>query len=832
MSNKINSKYDYILILIFVSIALLTISYFYVVNMGNRMQNFKSYKKVTQDLLLLDVEINNFLKNETGFRNYDIMVRKVKKFRKHIKILDNEKFYDEFGKDLKKELKDIEECFEKKVGLIERYKTYHATTIGSIGYILNLSKKLKAKELSKSDALMLDEIIKEYLNFFIYHNYNKENVERNIKILQQMYDKYKLIEFKFIEANIKAGYRDISNVDEIIQDVAKLHLYYKVLDLDTTISKRYEKTINQQKMFTLISFLISLILMFLMIWVYFRSLKTKKELIAFRYAVDNSDDTVVMTDVNRRITYVNDAFVKNTHYTKEEAYGKNPRILKSGLLPDIFYKNLNDTLDRGEKWFGEFINKTKDGEIYYERASITPMFIDDKLTGYLAIKLNVTEYIKAKDKAEYLAYHDQLTELPNRIKFDIKLKEILDSVKDSIETISIAIIDLDGFKYINDTLGHYYGDEMLKIIARRIAEEDLREGDELFRIGGDEFLVLFKPNTPKEVCSKVSHEIIETINKKADINSHILQVGASIGLAEFPTDANSAQELLKCADIALNKVKSSGKNSFKYYTSDLYDEIQRKIKIEQALVAALESDEFYNVYQPKYSLKTKEIYSLEVLVRWNSKTLGIISPNEFIPVAEEMNIVGKIWEKVMSRACGEFVAMKKECQNLKMFSVNISAVQLKDETLFSKLKEYIEVYGKQGLRASNIGIEVTETHVMSNLQESQCTLNRFKDYGCKIFLDDFGTGYSSMAYLKKLPIDLIKIDKEFTDGVAEQGSDTQIVKAVVAISEGFGFKVVAEGIETKEQEDILLQLGVDYGQGFYFCKPKTKDEIIEFFKSV
>lgn len=345
----------------------------------------------------------------------------------------------------------------------------------------------------------------------------------------------------------------------IKQEYLKIDIKSLLILIEDKLQKEYDKSINNQQKIALLLFVISIIFLMISILAYIKSVKIKKELKAFKYAVENSDNSIVMTDKDRKITYVNESFEKVTGYKREDALGKNPHILKSGKLPSEFYRQMNEILDRGEKWSGEFININKFGDIYYETASITSIINDDELTGYLAIKLNVTDYVREQEKVEFIAYHDNLTQLPNRRSLEKKVNELISKNK----KFALFFIDLDGFKIVNDTLGHDIGDLLLKEVGR-IFEETLRVEDYIFRIGGDEFAVILNFSDEKDI-EIVANKIIENINKPIKIKNHNLYVGCSIGITKFPQDAKDLQGLLKYSDTAMYKAKENGKNRFEFY---------------------------------------------------------------------------------------------------------------------------------------------------------------------------------------------------------------------------------------------------------------------------
>jgi len=673
--------------------------------------------------------------------------------------------------------------------------------------------------------------------------------------------------------------------------------------------------------------------------------KVKNELAAFKYAVENSDNSIVLTDAKKNILYVNDNFEKITGYLKDDVFGQTPHVLGSGDTPQDVYDDLNRKLERGDKWEGEFVNKKKDGTLFYEKASIVPIKIDEKITNYLAIKLDITEYIeqseelklsaaifenikegilicgadkkiltvnrsfesilgyskneligekpslfksgfhdfifykkmwqdlkekgswrgkiydkkksgemipiwlnisaiknnngeisryvavhtslqeiiKSQKKAEFLAYHDSLTSLPNRLKLESDLEYTINIATRNELEIFVLFIDLDRFKIINDTLGHGIGDELLKVVANRI-KSVLRETDILARMGGDEFIVVLDTSRNKKGSGFVCEKILNIIKEPIVIEGNNLNTTASIGVAVFPEDGRDITSLIKNADTAMYYAKKLGKNNYQFYDEKLSLDVHAQLKIEQSLKSAISNNEFYLNYQPQYNLETKKVTSFEALVRWQSKDLGYVRPDKFIPIAEDNGMIYDIGKFVFEQACEDFVEFKKVNKRLKYIAINISSVQFKDKNF---VNDIFYIVCKYNLKPSEIELEVTERYVMEYSQSNLSTMDELRDLGFRFSIDDFGTGYSSMGYLTKFPIDIIKVDKSFVDGTPDDNNNVQIVKAIVVLSKSLGFSVVAEGIEYKEQENFLQSINCDFGQGYLFSKPLSfKDTLM------
>jgi diguanylate cyclase (GGDEF)-like protein/PAS domain S-box-containing protein len=815
------SKYiDFVLVFLFLFIVVLTLFIYNLTQINNKIKDFNHYLIVINNIKVLHNEFDSIIYNKATFINYDDLVSKTNHTYSLLDEIDNDKFYKEFGYELKPTLKILKNKWLLKHDYIERFKSNNSVVIGSLNYIIELIKNIKATNTIKefNDILLIDNSLSTLFKLFINIEFDKNIIENSENNLSYLLKKYNNSDFKFLVKKYNLIINDLKQSSIIKDEYLNIDVKSVLELIELRLNEEYDKSIKKQKNLSILLFIVSIFFLIISLLAYIKSLKIKKELIAFKYAVENSDNSIVMTDKDRKITYVNESFEKVTGYNREDVLGKNPHILKSGKMPSDFYKQMNEILDRGEKWIGEFININKFGDIYYETASITPIITDGKIMGYLAIKLNITEYIKQQQKVEFIAYHDNLTLLPNRRSLEKKVNELTFKASNNKSKFAILFIDLDGFKMINDGLGHDIGDLLLKEIANRF-KKTLRESDNVFRVGGDEFTVILEYTNDENIIETVANKIIKNVNKQIIIKNHSLQVGCSIGIAKFPQDAGNLLNLLKYSDTAMYKAKQNGKNRFEFYSRDLSNSVHTRLNIEQSLTKALQNNEFYLVYQPKYDLSTKKIFSVEALIRWNSQILGKISPIDFIYVAEEMGFINQLGLFVFRKACEDFKYLKDKT-DIKLISINVSTIQLMNENF---VNEILEIIALTKIPATSIGIEITETYIMKNIVDIQKTLQELRILGIKIIIDDFGTGYSSMQYLQKLPIDIIKIDKSFVDPLSKNDNQA-IIKAIIAISKSFDYKTVAEGIETQEQEDILLNLGIDFGQGFLFSKPKTLDE--------
>ena len=440
----------------------------------------------------------------------------------------------------------------------------------------------------------------------------------------------------------------------------------------------------------------------------------------------------------------------------------------------------------------------------------------------LALESREKELQATYDNLLYFSNRDPLTMLANRRYF---ISELDNAIKEALEKnkkVALLFIDLDYFKDINDSLGHNVGDKLLQAVSNKLVEI-VEELGLVGRFGGDEFVVLINKFDSDKKIKKIVIQILESFEEKFEISNLILKISASIGISFFPNDANSTTELIKQSDLAMYHSKELGRNTYSFFTKELSNNLEEKIKIINALKEALENkDEFQLLYQPKISTKTGKMVSIESLIRWNSKTLGYVYPSKFISIAEETNMIIPLGEWILKQACNDFQKLIKEGLELEHISINVSSIQLQDEKFFSILNHVIK---ETTINPKKIELEITESFIATDSKNALEILNKIRQKGIALAVDDFGTGYSSMSYLKKLPINRLKIDKSFVDELPVCQESVAIAKAIVSLAKTFGLQITAEGVETKEQLDFLINEECDEIQGYYYSKPITLEEI-------
>ena len=441
-----------------------------------------------------------------------------------------------------------------------------------------------------------------------------------------------------------------------------------------------------------------------------------------------------------------------------------------------------------------------------------------KLSGSLS---DITDMKKVEAQVTFLAYYDVLTKLPNRTHFMERLKEEITKADANNTSGAVLFIDLDNFKNVNDTLGHNYGDELLKQIAENL-KVVLRTQDIACRLGGDEFLILLTELQDKGDIIKCAETTLKILNNVYEINDKQLYVSGSIGIATFPKDSTDPNVLLKNADAAMYKAKEAGKNKYKFFNENMLKILERKTKIERVLRNAIKNNELVIHYQPQYDIKNGAIIGIEALLRLNSEELGMVSPGEFIPVAEETGLIVEIGEWCLRNACEKNLELKRKGFQYNCISVNISAVQIQQNDFTDTIKRILD---EVGLEPKYLEIELTESVLMKSLEINADILSQLRDIGVKVALDDFGTGYSSLNYIRKIPLDKLKIDRSFITDLTTLQKNQEICEGIIQMAHNLGLEVIAEGVEKSSQLELLKEKLCDSVQGFLYSVPLTEDEL-------
>lgn len=533
----------------------------------------------------------------------------------------------------------------------------------------------------------------------------------------------------------------------------------------------------------------------------------------------NQSVILAITDLSGKITYANEHFCEISGYESHELIGRTHKMLNSGEHSQMFFKELWETISSGAVWRGEIKNRKKDGTCYWADSTIVPMLDEEEQPfQYMAIRYDVTKQKRNEEHIEWLANVDSLTALPNRRLFDQTLVNCIENAqeeKKAQERFGLLFLDLDSFKYINDTQGHKMGDRLLVQVASRF-QEIIGDKGLVARIGGDEFAIIIYSVADAQELKKIAQQLVKKLKAPFHVGNLKLRMTCSIGLALYPESGLTSDSLMKVADTEMYKVKKSRKNGFSFSEGALDFSNQRLFKIQNNLRDALFDEQFYLVYQPKVSPYQHRITGFEALIRWRHEDLGEVSPGEFIPVAEEIGMLNELNDWVLNKVCQQLNEWKAEGYALMPISINLSATQFMHEDF---AEEFLETLRKYNIATRWIQIEITESTFLENTAQAQRLLDRMKFAGIKVALDDFGTGYSSLSYLINLNLDVLKIDKSLIKGISKNFQDKRVVETVIQLGKDLGLRVVAEGIENKEEFNLIARNGVDEIQGFYYSRP-------------
>jgi diguanylate cyclase (GGDEF)-like protein/PAS domain S-box-containing protein len=536
---------------------------------------------------------------------------------------------------------------------------------------------------------------------------------------------------------------------------------------------------------------------------------------------DHTAEAILITDADTRILSVNRAFTEISGYAAAEVIGKRPSLLKSQRHTRAFYEELWAELLAKGVWQGQIWNRRRDGEAYLAWQTISTIADrTGKIQRFVAVSSDMTELHRKDEQIRHLAYHDALTGLPNRLLLQDRLAQAIEVARREREQVAVMFIDLDRFKVINDSLGHEAGDSLLIEASHRL-QRRLRRSDTLARLGGDEFVVVLPFVETLGEVAEVAEDIIESFAPPILVAGHEMRVTASLGIAVFPRDGDDVGTLMRNADTAMYGAKGAGRNTFRFFDSVMNAEMLDRLNLEEALRRALQNREFVLFYQPKIDLATRQFAGVEALIRWQSPERGQVSPNFFIPLAEETGLILEIGDWVLEEACRQAAAWVHEGMWPVKVAVNVSARQFLDEGFADRVGALLKQYA---LDSSLIQIEMTETAVMSNPEQAVGQLQRLRRLGIGVAVDDFGTGYSSLNYLKRLPLTTIKIDRSFIRSVDQDSDNAAIVGAILGLAESLGLSVVAEGIETEGEERHLVDVGCPVAQGFRYSKPLPAGE--------
>lgn len=550
--------------------------------------------------------------------------------------------------------------------------------------------------------------------------------------------------------------------------------------------------------------------------------KAEEKIRTLSQAVEQSPISIMIVSVTGIIQYVNSAFERVTGYKLAEVDGEKITVLiPDGLLAD-FQAGLASSMAKGEVWEGEMLIRKKTGDTFWEYAHFAPVRDEyNKIIHYLGVKEDISLRKEHEEKILHQAHFDVLTNLPNRFLSLDRLSHMLSEAVRNNESAALLFIDLDDFKKVNDSLGHEMGDKLLIEAAARL-KSVVREGDTVGRLGGDEFIVLLGGLQNPANAQLTAENLLDRFRDAFRVDGRELMMTATVGIAVYPGDGDSASELLRSADAAMYHAKELGRNTYSFFTEEMNKLVTRRLALEEQIHGALDRGEFEVIYQPQVEVGSSQIVGVEALLRWHNPALGDVPPDEFIPVAEQTGLIVSIGQFVLAEALRNAAYWQETYSRDFRMAVNFSPRQFRDPNLVAFIKRTVDDYGLSG---KTLELEITEGVLMSGQRYIYDIFEALKGLGVCISMDDFGTGYSSLSYLRNYSFDLLKIDRSFVNDITVDPADRELINAAIKMAHSLQLKVVAEGVETEAQLDYLKALGCDYAQGYLFGKPMSVDEL-------
>ena len=723
------------------------------------------------------------------------------------------------------------QTLSQKEALVEGFKSHQAVLNNSFNYFPRIvDETIQLAKADRALQLNLQSLLHDLLMLHITSE-SASAISRAEKSLQQIEGRtYPLYLQKNIARLIQHAKYILKYEREInlwLQQITSVSTQFLVRDLIFSYEESFNLAYKVANYYYLFIFLCALILFVYAAYSFFRLrenssnlFKAYAEIKNQKFAMDQHA-IVSIADARGNITYANDKFCEISHYTRDELYGKNHRILKSNTHPPSFYQEFWKTIASGKVWHGEICNRAKDGSLYWVDSTIVP-FLDEQgvPSQYISIRTDITERKMSAETIMHQANFDTLTQLPNRRLLRDRLEQEIKMANRNGLNMALLFIDLDNFKDVNDTLGHDMGDILLQEAALRL-NSCVREADTVARMGGDEFMVIMGELDEIGNVERIAQEILNKFSQPFKMGNEVSYISASIGITLYPSDATEVDALLKNADQAMYAAKHHGRNRFSYFTPFMQEAAQTRMRLAGDLRSALANNELRVHYQPIVELTTGLIHKAEALIHWQHPKRGLVTPDEFIPIAEDTGMIIEIGNWVFIEAARHTLRWRAAHNPKFQISINMSPVQLHSDSNIPAT--WLAHLQRLGLPGQSIVVEITEGLLLDASDTVTDQLLEFRDAGIEVSLDDFGTGYSSLSYLKKFDIDYIKIDQSFVRNLALGSDDMALCEAIIVMAHKLGLLVIAEGIETAEQHALLLAAGCDYGQGYVFSKPVSAE---------
>ncbi len=827
MSIEFKKDYTFLIIGIFSLLILSTLAL--TIHISRTNQNNYKYLNILKKLEITNKNIDILLSKKLQYVDSIDIGKNRLNIENNLRRMDN--YIDFLNKEeLKIKFDTLKKEYRKKSQILSWFQFHNERVIKSVEELLKLQKKLQRRYYFSDIFIYVNNSLVSLLH--LAQNRNK-NLENNIKSLEALNDLYKLTDSDLVDfiKNMKQSYADLKQISSMSTEAKNINLSVILKQFENQLVSYYTESQNQQKIISYILIFFSLLFLLVIVIAHLANKKIYLSLIKQTSKLKTA----------QKITHISNIeieWVKNTIQLSTEL-GNILKIFDKKYITyedflhfiqknqrNLFHNDLKNSIKLKKDFYME--NKIIDSNqtIKYISTRFQHKYKDDgKLYLSIGTIQDITEITKSKDKVRYMAYHDLLTGLLNKEGFLEKAKTVIDIAKIDKRDASLISLDIDRFKDINETLGHETGDKVLRVVAKRI-EETIEADSVLARFGGDEFFLLLNSySSITTICKKLLH----TLSQPMQIDNYKLNITSSIGIATYPKHGNSIYDILKNSDAAMYLAKSKNRNRYEFYTKNISKKIDERLKIENELKGAIKNRDFTLAYQPQISIKNGEIVAAEALIRWNSKELGFVPPNIFIPISEDSGQIVEIGNWVFENACREFIKWKKQGLHIKHIAINVSSIQLAQKDIVQSFKEILQ---KVGVKAQEVEIEITERFLVQDTIKNLEILNELRNVGFEISIDDFGTGYSSLNYLKKFPINTLKIDKSFIDNIETNRDDKAIVETIILLAEKLNCKIVAEGIEHKNQEKILLSFGDILCQGYLYSKPINSDDFGELLSNV
>jgi diguanylate cyclase (GGDEF)-like protein/PAS domain S-box-containing protein len=551
-----------------------------------------------------------------------------------------------------------------------------------------------------------------------------------------------------------------------------------------------------------------------------REARADRRLAASLY--EHSPQGVMISDARHRIVGVNPAFTRITGWARAEVLGRRDNMLSAGRDAPGLRAEIESALAAGDSWVGELWSRRSDGEVFPENRTIVAVRDrEQQISHYLNLFSDISAEKFAAERIHRLAHFDATTELPNRVLLQDRLLNAINRAARAGSRLALLFLDLDGFKLINDNFGHSAGDEVLRQVGVRLTSR-LRKADVVARIGGDEFAVVLSEVGQDSDIQVICGELLEVITEPYALGGETGHVSTSIGIAVFPDDGSDVQTLLKHADAAMYQAKENGKNRYAFYEPEMNRRAEERLELTRQLRQALDRDQFSLCYQPQFDLASGNVVGVEALIRWRDENGGMVEPTRFIPLAEDTGLIVALGAWALEEACRHAQQWRAQGLDFGRLAVNVSGRQFHGEGLREAVAAALH---KSGLPGELLELEITETWVMEGPFKAEKQMRALHEMGVHLVIDDFGLANSSMAYLKRFPVQKLKIDRSFIRDIPADSDDAAIVSAIIAMGHSLGLRVVAEGVETAEQSAFLRGTGCDEAQGYLFGRPVPYDEM-------